>query len=74
MYFEKARRRIVARMIQADLAEYERGCRVVDFYMEIAMSDALPQPVRDDARRKLSAFALRDAGQTVADIDGKATQ
>lgn len=74
MTLEEAQRRIVARMTPAERAVHERGCQIVDFYMDIACNAALPVATRAHAREKLRAFANRMPDQTVADIDGKATQ
>lgn len=72
MMFEEAERRIIARMTQDERAVHERGCQIVDFYMDIATNSALPVTTRDHARNKLRDFACRQPHQTVADIDGRA--
>ena len=72
MMFEEAERRILARMTPSEKEIHARGCQIVDFYMEIAVNASLPATTRMDARDKLRAFACRQPGQTVADIDGKA--
>ena len=74
MTLDEAERYIVERMTPEQRAEHEKGCQIVDFYMDMAMNTALPCVVRKHARAKLSAFALRKPGETVADIDGKADQ
>ena len=71
MTLEEAQRRIADRMTPAQKAEFERGCQIVDFYMALATDETLPADVRAGAREKLRAFALRDYGQTVSDVDGK---
>jgi hypothetical protein len=73
MTLEEAERRITSRMTPSERDEHERGCQIVDFYMAIALDPSMPAETRDHARHKLRAFVSRDSGQTVADIDGKAT-
>lgn len=68
----EAERRIIERMTPAERAVYEQGCQIVDFYMDIATNSGLPASTRIEARGKLRAFACRQPGETVADIDGKA--
>ena len=70
--FEEAERRILERMTPSERAIHAQGCQIVDFYMGIATSSSLPEATRMHAREKLRAFACRQSGQTVADIDGKA--
>lgn len=72
MTLDEAMKRIVDRMTPDEKAVHERGCQIVDFYMDIAVNQALPVATRLEARGKLRAFANRGHGQTVADIDGKA--
>lgn len=72
MTLDEAQRRIVECMSDAERAEFERGCLIVDFYMDIATNAALPAQVRGMARDKLRDFAHRQPHQTVADIDGAA--
>jgi hypothetical protein len=74
MWIEEAQRRIVERMTADERAEFDRGCKIVDFYMAIATVPKMPAATCDEARAKLRAFACRDPNQSVADIDGKATQ
>lgn len=71
MTIEEAMQRIVDRMTPAERAEHDRGCKIVDFYMDIALNAKLPALTRTMARDKLRAFACRQPGETVSDIDGK---
>lgn len=48
----------------------ETGDKIVDWYMDIANDKSLPVEVRDEARAKLTAFALRQPHQTVEDVAG----
>lgn len=74
MWIEESQWCIVERMTPSERAEFERGCQIVDFYMAIATDPNLPTETRMLARKKLRAFAHRQPHETVADIDGKATQ
>jgi hypothetical protein len=49
----------------------ETGDKIVDWYMAIALDSRLPQSVRNDARRKLTDFALRHPDETVESVDGR---
>jgi len=73
MWIEEAQRRILERMTPQERAVFDQGCQIVDFYMSIAENQSLPASTRMQARDKLRAFACRGAGETVADIDGKAS-
>lgn len=72
MSLEEAQRRILARMTPQERAVFDQGCQIVDFYASIAENQSLPASTRMQARDKLRTFACRGAGETVADIDGKA--
>ena len=47
------------------------GDQIVDWLMAIADDKSLPLEVRSDARRKLTACALRQPEQSVQDVIGK---
>lgn len=49
----------------------ETGDKIVDWYMDLASDKSLPVEVRDIARAKLTAFALRSPDETVEDVAGQ---
>lgn len=46
------------------------GDAIVDWLMDVASDETLPLSVRHEARRKLTACALRDPSETVEDVVG----
>lgn len=48
----------------------DAGDKIVDWLIDLSFNKALPRQVRDDAREKLRACALRQPGQTVQDVIG----
>jgi hypothetical protein len=48
----------------------ETGDKIVDWYMDLASDKKMPPEVRDIARDKLRACALRQPHETVEDVVG----
>ena len=70
MALEQAFDRIVERMTPSERATYDNGCKIVDWLMDIALDKTMPPAVRDEARSKLRACALRKPSETVQDVVG----
>lgn len=71
MLFEEAKQRIRDRMTTDERVKFDAGCQIVDWFMAIATDPKMPQAVRDDARDKLRACALRQPHETVQDVIGQ---
>jgi hypothetical protein len=68
------KRRIIERMTPEQRVKHEQGCQIVDFYIDLLDRPGVSSTVRKYALDKLCAFAWRQPGETVSDIDGKAEQ
>ena len=71
MLFDEAKQRSRDRMTADERVKFDAGCEIVDWLMAIATDLTMPQTVRDDARSKLRACALRQPHETVQDVIGK---
>lgn len=69
--FEGTIKKMVDRMPPDERAEYERGCKLVDYYMDIASDKDATEAERQAARVKLRTCALRDVGRSVQDVIGR---
>lgn len=71
MLVESTIKKLVDRMTSDQRAEYERGCKLVDYYMDLASDKGATDAERSAARDKLRKCALRDVDQSVMDVIGK---